>query len=166
MKTILILIVFAAVCFTAKAEKNRFQYVITDNDTLICKNIRIGHVNTKCVMRSGEKKTIPNDNINVIGKSAVKGKVAAYRMEKKPVYLNNEFTGKHALMELVDVQNGVRIYKYFYFNSDAESVDLVVSFYKGNKLINTKINPNVRQVNDFAYQYTCKSENKKFFTSK
>ena len=45
MKTILISFVIAAVCFTAHAGKNKWQYVITDNDTLICKNIRLGYVN-------------------------------------------------------------------------------------------------------------------------
>jgi hypothetical protein len=163
MKTILISFVVAAVCFTAQAGKKSYQYVITDNDTLICKNIRIGYVNTKCVLFSGEKKTISNEDINVISKTTNKGKMV-YFIEKKPVYLNNESTGKNALMELVDVQKGVRIYKYLYVNDYTESVDIVVSFYKGDKLINTQTNPNILQVNKFIDQYKFGSQ--EFLTSK
>jgi hypothetical protein len=165
MKTIILSLAIAAICFTAHAEKNRWQYVITDNDTLICKNIRSGYLNTRCILLSGEKKIISNKNINVIGKSAVKGE-SAYLMERKPVYLNNKSTGKNALMELVDIQNGVRIYKYEHFNVYTESTDLVISFYKGDKLINAQTNPNVWQIYDFVNQYTCKGENNEFLTSK
>ena len=165
MKTILISFLIAAVCFTAKAGKYSFQYVITDNDTLVCKNIKLGYAKTKCILLSGEKKIISNEDINVISKTTINGKMV-YFMEKKPVYVNNKFTGKNALMELVDVQNGVRIYKYQYFNSYTESEDIVVSFYKGDKLINTQTNPNILQVYEFIDQYTCKCKNKEFLTLK
>ena len=165
MKTILISFVIAAVCFTAQAGKNRWQYVVTDNDTLLCKNIRLGYVNTKCILQSGEKKKISNKDINVIVKCNTKG-IMVLLIEKKPVYLNNKFTGKYALMERIAVYNGLWIYKYEYFNSYTESTDLVVSFYKGDKFINTQTNPNVRQINDFVNQYTCKCEDKEFLTSK
>ncbi len=164
MKTIILSLAIAAICFTAHAEKNRWQYVITDNDTLICKNIRSGYLNTRCILLSGEKKKISNDDINIIIETT-KGKMVCL-MERKPVYLNNKFTGKNALMELVDVENSVRIYKYEYFNIATESTNLVISFYKGDKLINTQTNPNVWQIYDFVNQYTCKGENKEFLTSK
>jgi hypothetical protein len=163
MKTILISFVIATVCFTAHAGKNRWQYVITGNDTLICKNIRLGYVNTRCILLSGEKKKISNKDINVICKSNVKG-IMVFLMERKPVYLNNKFTGKNALMELIDVQKGVKIYKYEYFNSYTESMDLVVSFYKGDRLITTQTNPNILQVYKFIDQYT--NGNQEFLTSK
>jgi len=62
MKTIILSLAIAAICFTAHAEKNRWQYfntVMTDNDTLICKNIRSGYLNTRCILPSGEKKKFP-----------------------------------------------------------------------------------------------------------
>lgn len=165
MKTIVVSFVIAAVCLTAMAGKNSYQYVITDSDTLICKNIRPGFINTKCILPSGEKKIISNEDINVISKTTARGKMVYY-IEKKPVYLDNEYTGMNALMELVDVQNGLSVYKYEYYNSNAESVDLVVSFYKKDKLINTQTNPTIWKVNDFANQYANKIENKEFLTSK
>jgi len=166
MKTIILSLAVAAICFSAHTEKKCWQYVITDNDTLICKNIRSGCANTRCILLTGEKRIISNKDINIIGKGAVSKNKSAYLMEKKPVYVNNKFTGKNALMELVDVENGIRIYKYQYFNSHTETVDLVVSFYKGDKLINTQTNPDIRQVYGFADQYTGNGKDKEFLTSK
>lgn len=163
MKTILVSFVIAAVCFTANAEKSKFQYVITDNDTLICSRFRVGYANTKCVLLSGEKKIIANADINLIGKPAVK-RNSTWLMEKKPVYLDNKSTGQYALMELLDVQNGIKIFKYEYFNKKTQSLDLIFSFYKQGKLINTQTNPEVAQIEGFVCQYAGNTKNKELLT--
>ena len=157
MRTIIISLAIAAAGLTAQAGKNSLQYVVTDNDTIICKNIKYGFVNTKCVLHSGEKKIIKSDEINVLSKD---GQIK----ERKPVYLNNKYSGKEAMMELIDCQDGVRVYKFERYNNLYESMDVVISFYKNDKYIHSQTNPDIEQVYDFIDQYT--KENNEFLTSK
>jgi hypothetical protein len=53
MKTIIISLALAAICFAAQAGKNSLKYVITKSDTLICAKLRFGFVNTKCKLNTG-----------------------------------------------------------------------------------------------------------------
>lgn len=145
MKTIILSFVIVAVCFSAKAGKNSYHYIFTDNDTLFCKNVRIGYVKTKCVLLSGEKKVLSNEEINIVCKISNKGKTV-YILEKKPVFLNNQFTGSYALMELVDVHSNIRIFKYEYFNNQNESMDAIFSYYNRHWLLNTQTNPSLAEL--------------------
>jgi hypothetical protein len=70
MKTIIMSLVLAAVCFAAQAGKNSLKYVITKSDTLICTNLRLGFVNTRCRLTTGEKMVIPYEDIIVMGKNS------------------------------------------------------------------------------------------------
>ncbi|MBN2274248.1 MAG: hypothetical protein JXR41_01125 [Bacteroidales bacterium] len=149
MKTIILSLALAAVCFTARAGKNSLQYVITKGDTLICANLRFGVANTKCKLTTGEKMVIPNEDIVVIGKKS------SYK-ERKPVYLDNTLTGKDALMELIDCDHNMRIFKYEYFNNSTDRLDVIISVYKDGKCINTLKNVDIGQVYDFIDHYTDK----------
>ncbi|MBN1414752.1 MAG: hypothetical protein JW973_06605 [Bacteroidales bacterium] len=147
MKTIIMSLVLAAVCFTAQAGKNSLKYVITKSDTLICASLRFGFVNTKCRLNTGEKMVIPYEDIVVISKnSRVK--------ERKPVVVNNMLSDKSALMELVDYKNHIRIFKYEQVNNSTEKKDVIISFYKDGNCINTQTNPDIGQIYDFVDHYT------------
>ncbi|MBN1414746.1 MAG: hypothetical protein JW973_06575 [Bacteroidales bacterium] len=158
MKTIIMSLALAAVLsFTAQAGKNGLNYVITKSDTLICANLRFGFANTKCKLNTGEKKVIPNEEIVTIGKnSSIK--------ERKPVYLDNAVTGQDALMELIDCDKNIRIFKYEYFNNSADRLDVIISFYEDGKCINTLTNADIGQVYDFVDHYT-DNENELFLTN-
>jgi hypothetical protein len=69
------------------------------------------------------------------------------------VYLNNTLTGKDALMELIDCENHIKIFKYECSSNYTEEQDVVISFYKNGKCINTLTNPDIGQIYDFMDHY-------------
>jgi hypothetical protein len=146
MKTIIISLALAAVCFAAHAGKKGLKYVITKSDTLICANLRFGFVNAKCRLNTGEKMVIPYEDVVVISKnSRIK--------ERMPVILNNTVTGEDALMEFIDCKNHIKIFKHLLSNNLTNEQDVIISFYKDGKCLNTLTNPDIGQVYDFVDQY-------------
>jgi len=72
MKTIIISLAIVALCFAAHAGNNSLKYIITDNDTLICKNLKRGFVYTKYIFHSGGKSVISKKEINRVCKNEIK----------------------------------------------------------------------------------------------
>jgi hypothetical protein len=90
---------------------------------------------------------IPYEDIMILGKNnRIK--------ERKPVYLNNTLTDKDELMELIDYKNHIKMFRYECYNNSTKEQDVIISFYKDDKCLNTLTNPDSRQVYDFVYQYT------------
>jgi len=159
MRTLIVILALAAVSLTAKAGNSSLRYIITDSDTLICIKFRIGLVNTKCDLVSGKGVSVSNKNIKVIGR---KGKI----LEKKPIYHNEVNTGRYVFMELIDCQDGFRIYKYEHTGVHYGKIttDVVISYYKNGKYLFSLLNPEIDQVYDVVEQY--KLNNSNFLTLK
>ncbi len=151
MKSIIVVIALAALSFTSYGQKNCLKYVITDNDTLICKNLRMGALNTKCILFDGEKITVPNEAINCYARH---GKT----FEKLPVYVNGTDTGRKVFMEFVAQKDMVKIYRYFHYDATEGSLDNIVSYYYKNKLISSQTNPSLSQVSNFMTDVAKQSE--------
>lgn len=56
------------------------------------------------------------------------------------------------MMELLDCQNGIKIYKYekVHSNKDSLLADIVFCFYHNNELLCTQTNPNFNQICDIV----------------
>jgi hypothetical protein len=107
MKTkifILMLIIAVNIELTASAE---IAYLITQNDTLICKKIKPGTFNICITNIDGVIQNIPNENVSAY---FVNGK----RFDKMKVVLDGKPTGESRFMELLSQRNGLKLYEYKY----------------------------------------------------
>lgn len=146
MKTTFILLVFLLLGFASEAKVKTLEYIVTNSDTLICKRIIVGNNYTRCVLNSGIKLKIENSGI------------IAYQhygqlMERKPLVINGEVTGKSIFMQLIDVDNGIKIYRFTcedFFNCE---VYPVICFYKDDQLIEQQVNPKLTDIYDFVHEY-------------
>jgi hypothetical protein len=83
-------------------------YLITENDTFICKEIKSGLSNMRVTLVDGEKQKIDKENVKTF---YVDGK----KYDKMPVYLNGKPTGNFKFMELLSQRNGLKLYKFTFF---------------------------------------------------
>ena len=117
MKTKIILTLTLALGLNAiiGAESN-LSYVITSDDTIICKHISIGVNNARITKLNDEFVKVDKEYLKAF---SLHGKL----FEKLPVYLNGNFTGQTAFLELVGQRNGLKLYKYTYFEDSTWSSD-------------------------------------------
>jgi len=106
MKTNLLILLTALVSMVANAiEKDEINYVITNEDTIICKDISMGFTNAKITKTNGEEVKISKEDVEAY---KVNGKL----YEKKIVFRNKKATDNRAYMELVGQRNGLKLYCY------------------------------------------------------
>jgi hypothetical protein len=143
MKTLLIFLGIIEMLLLASPGKNKYSYVITNNDTLYCQSISVGTAKLNCVLKSGEKLKMPYNEVL----SYFDGQTTRVKL---PVYVNGKQTGELGLMELIGCENGIYIYKYENFNLTTESTDVIISYYDKNGYLNSQTNPALEQVNEFV----------------
>jgi hypothetical protein len=142
MKTTILALAITFISFAAFAGNNAFNYIATKNDTFICSKVRIGFLNTRCKLMAGGKVKLPSSDIQ---SAFIRNKWYV----RKPVYINNIYAGKDALMALLDCHKGIRVYTYKHFNPQTETNDLLVYFYKQGVYLNYMTNATAKEV--YAY---------------
>ena len=129
MKTIVITLVLALAGISLNAKKNpSFKYFITKEDTVICKKLNYGLVNTTYKLHNGERNKISNREVL---KFSINGRI----YEKMPVFEGNQPTGEVKLMELIMYSRGLGVYKYVFSNSELESLQTKIFVYKADKFM-------------------------------
>ncbi len=151
MKTLFIVFALTILSIVGYGQKNHVNYVLTDTDTLICKNMSVRTNMIKCVLLNGEKVMVPNKNIVAY---SYKGKT----MKKLPVYINGERTDALEMMEFIANYNRVKVYKYTYYNELSETQDAAFNFYHNQNCITSQTNLNKTQIKDFLIGFN-KTEN-------
>ena len=93
-------------------------YVKNSGETMNFKRIRFVTGNIVVTLNSGEKATIPMDQVKAFN---LNGKY----FERLPVYTNDQKTDKEVFMEFVATRAGLKLYKY---KSDISDVNGKVGF--------------------------------------
>lgn len=106
MKTVLFFATGLFFTFNAIAgNNNSVNYVITSNDSIACKNVVLESDYVRVDMPDYTFAEIKHADVKAF---CLNGK----RFENLPVYRNNRSTGKYAFMELVNENNGFKLYQY------------------------------------------------------
>jgi hypothetical protein len=106
MKPIFLILLTALVSIVAYAnEKNEINYVITNADTIICKEMSMGFSNAEITKTNGDVVKVNKEDVDAY---KVNGKL----YERKVVFKNKNATGVRAHMELISQRNGLKLYCY------------------------------------------------------
>lgn len=151
MKTLYLSIAIATLCLTTQAAKNKVNYVITKNDTVFCKKVRIGLLNTKYIDGNNQKYKIAIKDIKRVCENC---KV----FEMKPVYQKGIKTNNKVLMELLGYRNGLYVYKSSVYDSRVEQMLTLVHIYKGDQLIKTYSNPKYKSIKSYLDKHAMEQE--------
>jgi len=146
MRTAFILFGFVLLSMASEARTRPLEYVITNSDTLICHRMVVQNHFVKCTLNTGLVVKIPHSDI------------VAYQhygqlMERKPVYVQGKISDKTIFMQLIDVDNGIKIYRYNQENFFKGEVYPVVCLYKDGQFLEQKENPDVTDIYDFVHHY-------------
>jgi hypothetical protein len=110
MKKFYLFIVLFAYAIAARASDDPAKsWVMCSDGRLEAKKISITETKIVLLMDNGTKKIIPLENVDSY---SIDGKV----LKKLPVYINGKPNGKSVFMELVKVQENLKLYRYSYWN--------------------------------------------------
>ncbi len=146
MKTMFLIFAMALMGVFSQAQKVTSNYVVTLNDTLICKDVTVGTFKTNCSQLDGETIKIPNKDVL---KYAKDGKL----MQRMPVYIFDHPTNRQAMMEMVDYRNQVAVYKHEYYNGTSDFPDVNFYFYVHGECINIQKNPQIEEIRYFVMNW-------------
>jgi hypothetical protein len=142
MKKLFVLFLFLGYCLNGIANKPTGGWVVTNASKMDVKRVNFGITKARIVLKSGEKKAIPIDQLSSY---SIDGKV----FDKLPLYKNGKPTGRTVFMELVRSRGDYSLYKYSYLDIDLipqnEKVDRAFVF-NGDKLqleVDEKSLPNI-----------------------
>jgi hypothetical protein len=106
MKTNFLILLSVLASMAANAfEKDEINYVVTNEDTIICKDISVGFTNAKITKTNGDVVKVNKENVEAY---KVDGKI----YEKKVVFKNKKATDNKDYMELIAERNGLKLYCY------------------------------------------------------
>lgn len=113
MKTHLIIPVLLFVFLTANAgnKSDLRSFVVTNDDTILCKEVAFNATNATLTMENGQTMEIKRENVEAFKSN---GKIYV----KKVVYKNGVATEKTAYMLLLGERSNLKLYKYKYYELD------------------------------------------------
>jgi hypothetical protein len=136
MKTLLSIIVAFWMIISVNAGAD-LGYLITNTDTIICKNIKSGLKNMNIVTTDGVKQKVDKQEVKTY---YLDGK----KFDRMPVYREGKPTGEIKFMELLCQRNGLKLYKNTFYccgkwNSSLQQTGCagdknVLLVYKGDQL--------------------------------
>jgi hypothetical protein len=116
MKTIFITTAALLISLSSFARNNdNVNYVITNNDTIVCENLSVGLTNARLHLENGQLIKVKTSDVKSYSTG---GRI----FDNLPVYFNDKPTGEKAFMELIRLKNGFQLYKY---SGNGQSVLLV-----------------------------------------
>jgi hypothetical protein len=135
MKT-LVSIVITLICSTLAINATaNLSYLITSDDTILCKDIKIGIRNMRITLINGEKQKVEK---GVVNSFLIDGK----KYDRMPEFIDGRSTGKNKFMELLCQRNGLKLYKNTFYccggwNTSKNSIEssgdkTILLVYKGN----------------------------------
>jgi hypothetical protein len=112
MKKLFVFLMVAGYCLSGRAGEPAKSSVITDAGKMDAKRVEVGTTKARIVLVTGEKKSIPIDQLSSY---IINGTV----FNKVPLYKNGKSTGRSVFMELVKTRDGFNLYKYEYWDIES-----------------------------------------------
>lgn len=98
-------------CIMANAKSRPENcYVVTDKDTIACKNLSFTVSNAEITLLNGDKTQVNKENVKAF---SVNGK----KYENRPVYVDGKPNGNDAFLELLSERDGLKLFKYSYYET-------------------------------------------------
>ncbi len=128
-------VAFITISMLLNAKGKPDGYVVTDVDTIACKSLSFGYDGANITLANGEKTLVNKENVKAY---SLNGK----KFENLPVYVDGKPNGNNSFLELVAERNGLKLFKYSYYDTNGwdatKSVEdmkkvTVLTIFKDNK---------------------------------
>jgi hypothetical protein len=103
---LLSLVMLIGIMANASGKSNK-SYVVTDKDTMACKDLTFSATTANVTLADGQQTQINKENVLAF---SVNGK----KYENMPVYIDGKATGNKSFLEFLSERNGLKLYKYTY----------------------------------------------------